>query len=176
MDDDLAAWITLITIVLVIVVDLAIRVAALIFVPRNRRPQTAMAWLLAIFFIPYVGILLFLLFGSARLPKSRRRKQREINDYILETTEGIELGREATPPWPPWLEPIVELNRKLGAMPLVGGNSARMWADNQQSLDAMTAEIRAAKRVRARRVLHPVARRHDAAVLRRAREARADAA
>jgi cardiolipin synthase len=146
VDDDLTAWITLITFVLLIVVDLGVRIAALIIVPRNRRPQTAMAWLLAIFFIPYVGILFFLLFGSARLPKSRRRKQREINEYILETTEGIDLvAKDAA--WPPWLEPLVELNRTLGAMPLVGGNKARMWADNQESFDAMTEEIRAAKRV-----------------------------
>ena len=120
--------------------DIAIRVLALIFVPRNRRPQTSLAWLLLIFFQPYIGILLFLLFGRARLPRNRRRRQREVNDYILETTEGFDKVRR-DPPWPSWLEPIVELNRKLGSMPLVGGNTAHMWADNQVSLDAMTAEI-----------------------------------
>ena len=34
-----------------------------------------MAWLLAIFFLPYIGILLFLLLGSRHLPKRRRDKQ-----------------------------------------------------------------------------------------------------
>src|SRR5690606_28073645 len=76
----------------------------------------------------------------------RRRKQREINEYILETTEGIELVQK-DPAWPLWLEPLVELNRTLGAMPLVGGNSAQMWADNQQAFDAMTEAVQAAKRV-----------------------------
>ena len=146
MDDRLLAWLSLASVIALIVIDLGVRIAALIVVPRNRRPQTAMAWLLAIFFIPYVGILFFLLFGSARLPKGRRRKQREINEYILETTEGIDLVQK-DPAWPTWLEPLVELNRTLGAMPLVGGNSARMWADNQEALDAMTAEILAAKRI-----------------------------
>ncbi|HWH25635.1 MAG TPA: phospholipase D-like domain-containing protein, partial [Pseudolysinimonas sp.] len=127
-----------------IVLDVSIRVFALIFVPRNRRPQTALAWLLLIFFQPYIGIILFFLLGRARLPRNRRRRQREVNDYILETTEGFEKVKR-DPPWPPWLEPIVELNRKLGAMPLVGGNSARMWADNQASLDAMVADINAAE-------------------------------
>ena len=37
------------------VLDLAIRVLAVVFVPKNRRPATATAWLLAIFFIPYLG-------------------------------------------------------------------------------------------------------------------------
>jgi cardiolipin synthase len=126
--------------IVALVLDIAIRVLALIFVPRNRRPQTSLAWLVLIFFQPYIGIIFFLLFGRARLPRNRRRRQREVNDYILETTEGFDRVRR-DPPWPSWLEPIVELNRKLGSMPLVGGNSARMWADNQQSLDAMVAEI-----------------------------------
>src|SRR5690606_6605129 len=66
-----AAWLSLATVVALILIDLAVRITALIVVPRNRRPQTAMAWLLAIFFIPYVGILFFLLFGSARRPRNR---------------------------------------------------------------------------------------------------------
>lgn len=130
--------------VVVLVGDITIRVLSLIFVPRNRRPQTALAWLLLIFFQPFVGVILFLLLGRARLPRNRRRRQREVNDYIIETTEGFDrVTRD--PPWPSWLEPIVELNRKLGAMPLVGGNSAEMWADNQVSLDHMVDEIRRAR-------------------------------
>ena len=46
---------------ILVIVDFVVRVLAIIYVPRNRRPQTALAWLLAIFFIPYIGILLFLL-------------------------------------------------------------------------------------------------------------------
>ncbi|MFZ2964587.1 MAG: PLDc N-terminal domain-containing protein, partial [Rhodoglobus sp.] len=106
-------WFAVTLAVTLFVVDFVARVLALIYVPRNRRPQTALAWLLAIFFIPYVGILLFLLVGSARLPKRRRERQRQINDYILETTEGFDRV-QLDPPWPPWLEPIVELNRTLG--------------------------------------------------------------
>lgn len=76
--------------VVVLIVDIVIRVLAVIFVPQNRKPQTAAAWLLAIFLIPYLGIILFLLIGNTRLPKARRDKQREINEYILETTEGMD--------------------------------------------------------------------------------------
>jgi cardiolipin synthase len=136
-------WFAVTLAILLLVVDFCVRVLAVIYVPRNRRPQTALAWLLAIFFLPYLGILLFLLVGNARLPRRRRLRQRQINDYILETTEGFDKVK-LDPPWPPWLEPIVELNRTLGAMPLVGGNSATMYADNQQSLDAMTEAINAA--------------------------------
>jgi len=131
--------------ILVLALDMVIRVLAVIYIPRNRRPQTALAWLVLIFVVPVPGILLFFLFGSRRLPRSRRRKQREINNYILETTDGIEQVKRDHP-WPAWLEPIVELNRKLGAMPLVGGNTAKMHTDYEESIEAMTAAVHAAKK------------------------------
>lgn len=131
--------------IIVLVLDMVIRVLAVIYIPRNRRPQTALAWLVLIFALPVPGIVLFLLFGSRRLPKSRRRKQREINQYILESTEGIEDVRRDNP-WPSWLEPIVELNRKLGAMPLVGGNTAALHTDYVESIAAMTEAVDAAKK------------------------------
>lgn len=134
-----------VVVIVAIALDIVTRILALIFVPKNRRPQTALAWLLAIWFLPYVGIILFLILGRARLPRARRRKQREINEYILDTTEGFDRVKR-DPPWPPWLEPIVELNRTLGSMPLVGGNSAQMWNDNAESLAQMTAAIRAAQK------------------------------
>jgi len=138
-------WLAAAIAIAVVAVDVTARILALIFVPKNRRPQTALAWLLAIWFLPYVGIILFLILGRARLPRARRRKQREINQYILDTTEGFDRVK-LDPPWPTWLQPIVELNRTLGAMPLVGGNSAEMWNDNTESLAHMTAAIRAAEK------------------------------
>lgn len=146
VSSELTAWLSLAIIVLLVAVDLAIRIASLIAVPRNRRPQTAMAWLLAIFFIPYLGLLLFLVFGNARLPRRRRRLQREIDQYIRDATEGSVLVRDEDV-WPEWLPAITELNRSLSAMPIASGNSARMWAENQAALDAMIEDIRAAKRI-----------------------------
>ena len=136
-----AVWVA----VFLVAVDFVIRVVSLIVIPRNRRPQTAMAWLLAIFFLPYIGILLFLILGSRHLPKGRRDKQEEINRYILETTEGMDQVSHEHP-WPEWLEPIATLNRNLGAMPLVGGNDARLYPDYLESLQAMTDAVGKAKR------------------------------
>lgn len=141
---DTGFWLSF-SIVVALLVDFVIRVLAIIIVPRNRKPTSATAWLLAIFLIPYFGILFFLLIGSYKLPKSRRKKQDEINRFIIDSTEGMERVRRDHP-WPPWLEGVVELNRKLGAMPLVGGNRASLNGDYQGSLDAMAEEIRGARR------------------------------
>src|SRR3954463_6622628 len=124
---DAGFWTPLIVGFLVLA-DFVIRVIAVIIVPRNRKPTSATAWLLAIFLIPYIGILFFLLIGSYKLPKSRRQKQDEINRFIIDSTDGMERVRRDHP-WPTWLEGVVELNRKLGAMPLVGGNRASLNGD-----------------------------------------------
>ena len=74
--------VSLLIAIIAIAIDLLVRVLAIIFVPRNRRPGSAMAWLLAIFFIPYIGVLFYLLIGSPRLGRKRRAKQDEINAFI----------------------------------------------------------------------------------------------
>lgn len=129
----------------VFVLDLTIRVLAVVFVPKNRRPATAAAWLLAIFFIPYAGLIAFLLFGSTKLPRRRRRKQQQIDRTIMEATDGIAQAME-TPQWPRWFGSLVALNRRLGAMPLLGGNTARIFGDYDRSIREMTAEVDAAER------------------------------
>jgi cardiolipin synthase len=139
------ALVTTIVVGLLLVVDVGIRVIAIITVPINRRPQTATAWLLAIFFIPYLGFLLFLLFGSTKLPRKRRERQSAINTYILETTAGTERVRRDTA-GPDWLPPIVELNRKLGAMPLVGGNTATLSTSYNETILELAQAVDSAHR------------------------------
>ena len=126
------------------VADLTIRVLAVIFVPKNSRPATAAAWLLAIFFMPYPGLIAFLLFGSTKLPKRRLRKQAAINRYIVDVTDGIEQA-EPTDLWPAWFASLAALNRRLGAMPLVSGNTARIHGDYDRAIHEMTAAVGAAE-------------------------------
>ena len=140
-----SASMTLAITIFLIVVDVIIRIGAIIIVPRKRRPTSAAAWILLILFLPYVGLALFLLIGSPRLPQGRREKQKEINQFILDTTEGMDrVNRTAA--WPGWLESVVELNRTLGSMPLVGGNRAELLPDYRSSIESMTEEVGRAKR------------------------------
>ena len=140
-----AGFLTSAIIILGLLIDFVIRVIAIIVVPRNRRPTSATAWLLAINFIPYIGALVFLLIGSYKLPKNRRAKQAQINQFIVDQTEGMERVRRDHP-WPGWFEQVVRLNRNLGSMPLVGGNSAQIITEYQQSFVEMIHAIDKAER------------------------------
>ncbi len=130
--------------VAVVIFDLTIRVWAIIVIPRNRRPTAATAWLLAIYFIPFVGLLLFFLIGNPRLPRVRRRKQQQINQYIHDATENLEFG-SLRPDAPAWFTSLVTMNRNLGAMPLAGDNTVTLIAEYQESLDAMATAVRGAR-------------------------------
>ncbi|GAA3659139.1 cardiolipin synthase [Microbacterium marinilacus] len=126
------------------VVDTIIRIVAIVIVPRNRRPTAGMAWLLAIFFLPVPGLLLFLLIGNPRLPRDRRRRQDEINQYIREARQYLERG-SLRPNEPAWFTSLVNMNRELGAMPLTGDNGARLIRDYDEGLAEMAAAIRSAR-------------------------------
>ncbi len=128
-----------------IVIDIIIRVGALLTVPRDRRPAAAMAWLMAIFLAPIPGSLLFRVFGTNKLPRAMREKQREVNELIMDATEGLGVVRQAASA-PLWLESVVELNQTLGAMPLVGGNTADLLTDYNASIAAMTEAVRSSLR------------------------------
>jgi cardiolipin synthase A/B len=130
--------------VVLFAIDWVIRIAALIIIPRNRKPSAAMAWLLAIFLIPIIGIFFFLLIGSPKLPRARRDRQREIDDVIGAATEGIET-KVRSADWPAWLGGVVELNRSLTKFPALGGNEATLIDDYETGIAAMAADIDTAK-------------------------------
>jgi len=118
-------------------------VLAVAYISARRRPATAIAWTLAIIFIPYIGILAFLLVGFTRLPKARRDKQKYVNELILERTEGLDQHSHRED-WPKGLSTLVTLNNNLGALPMVGGNDVELLPDYRGSIAAMAKEIDAA--------------------------------
>ena len=135
-------WVT----VLAIAVDVLVALVVAVFVSANRKPSSAIAWVLAVIFIPVIGIVLFLLVGALRLPKARREKQRIVSDRILTLTEGGLDRLSNRDAWPDWLPSMVRLNRNLGALPMIGGNTAELFEDYDGSIAAMVADIDRAER------------------------------
>ncbi len=113
---------------------------AVILISARRRPSTAIAWMLTIIFIPYLGAIAFFLVGLSRLPKRRREKQREVSELILARTEGLDRVSHRDE-WPEWLGSSVRLNENLGALPMVGGTRAELTDDYEGSIASMAADI-----------------------------------
>ena len=121
-------------------IELTIRITMVGIVPGNRRPTTAMAWLLAIFFLPVAGLLLYLLFANIKLSRRRIERQRRVNASILEATQHLS-GDTSAPDAPDWVLSAVQLNRRLGALPLQAGNAVEFITGYKESLDEMRREI-----------------------------------
>ena len=132
------------TIVLVLL-EVALLVTALLAAPRNRQPSAALAWILVIVAVPILGLLLFLLIGNPKLPERRRERQRTMNDRIEQDADTVE-HVVAGPDVPAWLPAIVRLNREVGAFPLVDGNRARVLAHHDEQVAALVAMLDSAER------------------------------
>jgi cardiolipin synthase len=125
-------------------VDLVIRVLALGIIPGNRRPTTAMAWLLGIFFVPALGLILFLLFGNFKLSHKRRAQQDAVNKRVRAGTSQL-AAVESRYAGPEWVASAAELNKTLGSLPMVDGNSVELLPGYPDSIKAMAAAVREAK-------------------------------
>ncbi len=125
--------------------NIALCVAALGVIPGNRKPSTGMAWLILVLAVPFLGFVAFMMFGSTRVGEKRRSKQRDVNAAIMaRTAEYAEL--EETEPGLAYVASVASLNRRLGALPAVAGNSAELFPDYEGSIAAMTEAVDAAER------------------------------
>lgn len=127
------------------VLHVLIVVVTALTIGHNRRPTTAVAWLLAIGFAPYAGLILFAFFGTNRLPANRRRKQAMFDDIIREATDQLE--KAATlPRVPDRYRQVSKLARELTAIPTLPGNRIHLHSDYDATITAMAAEIDTAER------------------------------
>ena len=127
-----------------------IGVLALFFIPANRKPGEATAWLLLIFLAPVLGAVLFLLLGSPKLSGWRRQQQRAMNERIKEFAEEAEqtpaLAPIVDPPLPARYEPHVSLIAQLTGMPVMAGNTVELLPDYVGAVDQIVRDIDAARR------------------------------
>ena len=126
-----------------------IMLVVLVVNPRNLRPSSTMAWLLVIFFQPWVGLVLYLLIGGRRLSAGRLQQRELVEKRIAELNESF----KKTPGviqknLPEELSEIERLGEKLANMPILGGNEAEIICDSQETVKRLVDDIdRAANHV-----------------------------
>ena len=103
---------------LLVLANVAIKVAALGFIPAGRKPSTGMAWLLLVMLNSVVGLVAFALFGSPRLDRRRQERQDQAKQRIRERT-GDMPDVALDPALPAYVGTAVALNRTLG-LPAAG--------------------------------------------------------
>lgn len=113
-----------------------------VYISLHRRPTTAIAWIVLIIFLPVVGVVLFFLVGSGKLPERRVQRQRQVNALMMDRSEVV--AYRTVPHTPKWLRSTAALNEALGSLPMVRGNSATLLGNYHETLESMVADIDAA--------------------------------
>lgn len=134
---------TLVSVITAAVI-MVINIAAIGVIPEGRRPQTAMAWLILIVFAPFIGLLAFFFFGSARIGHHRHRRLTAANEVIARETSA--LAAPVPEDAPVYVASIVHLNHRLASMPLTSGNHVTLLPDYRESIAEMIAAIDRAER------------------------------
>ena len=107
---------------------------------RKKEPVSALAWILAIVFLPYLGALIFILFGYTHIerPLSRKKFQRKhfrrkshFSDN-LDQSEKIGMKR--------W-ESLTRLMTDICGFPVSGGNGVELYTEGRSTYAAMFEAI-----------------------------------
>lgn len=124
-----------------IVVNWSLRVLALFVIPRNRAPNSALAWLMVIFLLPIPGWVLFLLFGSTKLPKDRRDLQARLDAVVkrIGPTHLIKRDRVARK-----YERVERLAQELTHLPLTNVSSYEIHDQYEATFARIADDIRRA--------------------------------
>jgi cardiolipin synthase len=130
---------------LAIAADWAIRLVMLPVVPVRRSPEAAKGWLLLIFFLPWIGLVLYLLIGRPTYPRWRRARLAEVVDRLVPILHRLDAANAGTPAVELALRSTERLATALGRLPAVGGNSVELLADYDATLARIGQDIEAAR-------------------------------
>jgi cardiolipin synthase len=123
-----------------------IRLAMLVVIPFRRPPASANAWLLLVFFQPWIGLALYLFIGRPELPRWRTQKLLKLRPEMEAIATRL---REHPNVFHPVLDPRLmegeRLAENLSLLPVLGGNSAELLADYAGSIQRLVADIEAAR-------------------------------
>ncbi len=124
-----------------------IRLLMLGVVIERHPPRSAMLWLLVIYFLPWPGVLLYLLIGENRLPHRRLVKRQALQKKL------DELQKRHVPSLPSARAvlnqdflPAVKLAETLGKMPIMFGNRVQLLSHSHDVIDKLVMDIDVANR------------------------------
>ncbi len=109
---------------------------------RRFMPTTALSWLAVIFFLPEVGLVMYLLIGDARLGRKRVRLHQAVIGQSRREERMGRLKKHITRPTIDLeLEPIILQAEIIGGMPILGGSHVDLIGDTEALFRRLAADI-----------------------------------
>jgi cardiolipin synthase len=134
------------TAALIVHVLLALGFIVRVMLRPHREPASRIAWVAVIAAVPAVGLLAYLLFGELNIGRRRVARMRQVlagMPSMAKTTPANQINAETDVPQR--YEHLFALGRSISGFEAVGGNTARLTADSNATIEAMVADIDAAQ-------------------------------
>ncbi len=112
----------------------------------NREPASRIAWAAVIAALPFLGVLAYILFGEVNIGRRRVARIRAVLER-MPPIAGPALGSEKNvrAVVPQRHEPLFRVGHSISGFQPIGGNSGRLLADSNATIDAMVADIESAR-------------------------------
>ncbi|MDG4553571.1 MAG: cardiolipin synthase [Candidatus Competibacter sp.] len=112
----------------------------------HRDPASRIAWVVVIVALPVLGMLAYLLLGEVNIGRRRIQRMRAVLARMpdMPAAAGAD-ARNPRPDIPERHAHLFRVGRSIGGFEPIGGNSARLLADSNAVIDAMVADIDAAR-------------------------------
>jgi cardiolipin synthase len=113
-----------------------------VVISENRNPIKTVAWILAVVFLPFIGIIWYAVFGQDTTKKyviSRRMYSKLKKRPLDEMDTPVEIF------FPEKHANIVKLLQNLDYTPLLGGNNVKLFTSGKDKFDHLLADIEKAR-------------------------------
>src|SRR5690554_1822355 len=133
------------TVLLIIEIFYLLTVVSIVVVviSENRNPIKTVAWVLAVVFLPVVGIIWYAMFGQD-ITKRHIISKRMYNKLKKRPLD--EMGELTEVSYPGEHENLIELLKNLDYTLLLGGNDVKIFTNGNDKFDALFADIEQAKK------------------------------
>jgi cardiolipin synthase len=135
---------SLLAIAVVALLELA--VIARILLRPHRDPASRIAWVVVVGVLPLLGMLGYLLLGEVNIGRRRAARLRAVLERMPEfPRQRTDDSGDPTAAIPDRYRHLFDLGRSISGFDPVGGNAAHLLPDSNATIDAVVADIDAAK-------------------------------
>ncbi len=133
---------TLLLYILLLSDIIAIAQVPAVLLHRRGRPVAALSWLLAIFTLPWIGILMWWFLGRTRLQRKMRRRKQRSQEFCACLPEGVHLAsQEVLSQFQGLLPQSITTEQQRAPFSLSQKNQVQLLVDGEQAFSAMEQAV-----------------------------------
>ena len=123
----------------------ALYVLGRVMLRPHREPASRVAWMLLILGLPIIGLLIYFMFGETNIGFKRAERMRQITKSTFQMATTNQLNESFAMEFPASYQPVFRISQSVNGFMPVGGNHGELLADSEAMIDALVADMDAAR-------------------------------